>query len=384
MIINNIDKKLLPILKSHIKWATEIKICVAFFKLSGFNEIIEQLESKKPNNIEIITGVSFFQTEPVALQKAFSNKYQLYLQTIDSKKVFHPKIYLFRKGKNFRAIIGSSNMTKGGLVSNLEMSIQIDSKNNKSQINSLIKYFEYLKASTDFEQITSTLRIENYKLKFDKYHKTIDKAQKKAAKEVKQENIFDIAAFKEYVKDNKDIISKASKYKNKNYLKSKKELIKIKNTLYRSTSNFMKDYQKVIDLMDSSGLNRGKSIYSKEHEKIKKIIEIASNTNDKNYKENFENAKLIIDKVPKMGINALTEILNTFQPKIFPVLNGRTLSVLRDLGLVNNRPSNSYSIDEYFAYRDNIMKEIRSICSFKDYRETDLAISYYYSDEILN
>lgn len=41
--------------------------------------------------------------------------------------VFHPKIYLFKKNRETTGIVGSTNLTRGGLLSNFEVNVVISS-----------------------------------------------------------------------------------------------------------------------------------------------------------------------------------------------------------------------------------------------------------------
>lgn len=381
MLINNRTKPLLPILQANIAWADKITICVAFFRNSGLQEILKGLKKKEKGNVQIIVGVGFYQTEPIALMAAFKNDFKLFLQKEDSSKTFHPKVYLFQKGRKYRAIIGSSNMTKGGLVDNVEMSFAFDSAKDGATINELKKELEFIKASEDFEKVRSKLSIENYKVKFDKYKKIVMPTIKGAKKEVKKIHRFEVDSFIDYVEDNRDIISDVFEDKNKRYQFAKSQLKKIAKSKYSSASSFLDDYQLVIDSFHSSGLNRGKTIFSKKYKTIIQLIHQVQTIKPSTKKTDFEKAKELLNEIPKLGINALTEILNTFHPKVFPVLNGRTMSVFENLGLKIYKAPNSFSVGDYFQYVE-IMTEVKKQCGFKDFRETDLAISYYYSDEV--
>ncbi|TOL78617.1 hypothetical protein CGH89_24505 [Vibrio parahaemolyticus] len=62
--------------------------------------------------------------------------------------MFHPKVYLFRTGLKWEAIIGSSNMTNGAFNSNNEINVHLSSKDDEGNISfdellaQLSKYFE--------------------------------------------------------------------------------------------------------------------------------------------------------------------------------------------------------------------------------------------------
>jgi len=272
-------------------------------------------------------------------------------------------------------------MTKGGLVNNVEMSFAFDSTKNASTIKQLKKELEIIKDADDFERVESSLTIENYKVKFEKYKKAVSAAIRNAEKEVKKVHKFDIKKLQDYVEENIDEIEDRVEVKNKRYRFAKKTLNKISKTKYTNANSFLADYQEVIDSFNSSGLNRGKTIFSKKYKNIIKIIQLTQDIKSKEKEIEFRKAKDLLAKIPKMGINALTEILNVYYPKIFPVLNGRTIKVFENLGLRKYKDPNSFSTNEYFEYLD-VMSEIKTQCKFTDFRATDLAISYYYRDEV--
>ncbi|GAA9057122.1 hypothetical protein Taitung242_02460 [Helicobacter pylori] len=59
--------------------------------------------------------------------------------------VFHPKIYMFDNGREKISIIGSTNLTRGGLESNFEVNTIFTEKNSLyySQLNAIYNSIKY-------------------------------------------------------------------------------------------------------------------------------------------------------------------------------------------------------------------------------------------------
>lgn len=105
----------------------ELKFAVAYAKsgvLKFLKENIDLWRIRK-NKSEIFIGIDQKVTSKEALEVALDLFDNVYL--INHKSVtFHPKLYLF-KGKNIgKVILGSNNLTSGGLESNFESAIIMD------------------------------------------------------------------------------------------------------------------------------------------------------------------------------------------------------------------------------------------------------------------
>jgi len=135
-ILSNLNYPIGNIINQELQNANSVKIAVAFLKYSGVKVIEKALDSflKNNGNIEIIAGLDFKTTDPqsmhyfIQLQKQISGlKFYCYGDKDENKTnvVFHPKIYLFEKGKETTGIVGSTNLTRGGLLTNFEVNVVI-------------------------------------------------------------------------------------------------------------------------------------------------------------------------------------------------------------------------------------------------------------------
>ena len=120
------------IIKQELQDANSVQIAVAFLKYSGIKEIDNSLKQCLDNsgNVELIAGLDFKTTDPQSiryfldLRKQYRKvNFYCFGDKGENKTdvVFHPKIYLFENEQEKTGIVGSTNLTKGGLMSNLEV-----------------------------------------------------------------------------------------------------------------------------------------------------------------------------------------------------------------------------------------------------------------------
>ncbi len=133
-ILSNINYPIGNIINQELQNAQSARIAIAFLKYSGIKVIEKSLDQCLKNNgsVEIIAGLDFKTTDPqsihylIQLQKSTPNlKFYCYGDKDVNKNniVFHPKIYLFRGKRETTGIVGSTNLTGGGLMTNFEANV---------------------------------------------------------------------------------------------------------------------------------------------------------------------------------------------------------------------------------------------------------------------
>ena len=138
-LLSNLNYPVGNIINQELQNANSAKMAVAFLKYSGVKVIEQSLNDclKNNGNIEIIAGLDFKTTDPQAmsyfiqLQKQVSNlKFYRYGDKSENNTriIFHPKIYLFERGRETTGIVGSTNLTRGGLLTNFEVNVIIKEK----------------------------------------------------------------------------------------------------------------------------------------------------------------------------------------------------------------------------------------------------------------
>lgn len=128
-------------LKYSIKENDDIFIATAFF---NDTEIINNAIEKNCN-IKLIVRLSL--ATSIERLKELYNKKNVHIRFFTSES-FHPKLYIFG---NSVAFIGSSNLTKSGILSNQEINVSIDSNNIifDDLINCFYDYWESAEVLND-------------------------------------------------------------------------------------------------------------------------------------------------------------------------------------------------------------------------------------------
>jgi len=151
-IIDNQKTTMYDVLSNCIEKSQVIRIAVAFAQNSGFRLIKEALNEffKSGGKATILIGLDFHTTDPIVLRELLSYReagYYLDFYCMHGKQkellVYHPKLYLFNHGDNVVSIIGSSNLSKGGLLDNVELNVEISMKDTEEIYSDLTE--SYLK-----------------------------------------------------------------------------------------------------------------------------------------------------------------------------------------------------------------------------------------------
>lgn len=131
-LLSNLNYPIGNVINQELQNANNVQIAVAFLKYSGVKVIENSLQQclKHGGSIELIAGLDFKTTDPqsihyfVNLTRQYPKaKFYCFGDKGENKTdvVFHPKIYLFENGRETTGIVGSTNLTRGGLISNFEV-----------------------------------------------------------------------------------------------------------------------------------------------------------------------------------------------------------------------------------------------------------------------
>lgn len=203
-ILSNTNYSLVDVLKSELIESTQVKMAIAFVRRTGIDEIYKSLEyAMNVNNakIELIAGLDFKTTDTkalLALKEIENTNKNFSFYCFGDKRdnyndlIFHPKIYLFEtalsKNTKFTSIVGSSNLTSGGLTSNFEV--------NSVFREDKPKYFSQLQAIYNEIKFTDSIfkpskdYIERYggiKKEIEKSENILDKGIQSELKQLRNE-----------------------------------------------------------------------------------------------------------------------------------------------------------------------------------------------------
>ncbi|MEO9484601.1 MAG: phospholipase D-like domain-containing protein [Ekhidna sp.] len=156
---SNIGDKLVEALSE----ADEVWIAVAMINSTGWNIINNIPESVR---VHIIIGIDL-PTPPsvlIKLKEKISNNFNAKVYT--SRSTFHPKVYVIRKTNGtYIGYLGSSNATKGGLIKNVELNIELTDPVN---CNDLVKWYWTI---DDYSELITDKLIADYSTQYKKIKK---------------------------------------------------------------------------------------------------------------------------------------------------------------------------------------------------------------------
>lgn len=368
-------------LRTSFKKYNKAYIAVAFFTMSGFNAIKNLIATFLENGgeLDIVVGLDNFVTEPDALQALFDllkreRNSRLYLKKTHTKgRIFHPKFYLFESKKRGKIITGSANLAAGGLEENEEISLAGTVELPSPFWAHAIEVF---KKCLKGARPASEVRIGRYKKEF--------------LSQQKKQNFSDFDLDLDYAmlkkrlaKIPKEEMAQIRAERNRRHKEAKKILNEIA-TNRRLTQNEFGLFMDV--LLDYKGgywysrdINRNKGRICDSWKEFVELVRFIRDNISESADEVFTEAKSW--PVEGAGVNCITEIMTTFDPENFAVLNARTHTVLTKKVGVAFEHKNYPSFDgKDYARFCNIIKEICSELGFSTTLEADALLSMIYPE----
>lgn len=138
------NKKLEKILIQLANKYEQISVATAW--ASAGTKFFDALLSNKFKLGRSTIGTHFYQTDPDVLRAFVDSKQVRFV--MQPSGVFHPKLYFFRTGNKWEAVIGSANMTNGAFTVNNEMNIHLTQQDDANGstlgqiVNQLNEYYE--------------------------------------------------------------------------------------------------------------------------------------------------------------------------------------------------------------------------------------------------
>lgn len=381
------------ILKELLKVSKEVFIAVAFFKKSGFDLVSKDFNKSlgQGTKITFVCGLDFYLTEPDALKAVYSltQKYakcKLLIQEQNSKSTFHPKLYCFRNGRKRTIIIGSANFTKGGFENNYELSINSTFETDSEKDKELLSLISEIKNNC-IEY--SDIEISNYARKYQIYKRNDNSAKRNSKAETDALFQLNKDSLKKYLDKYKLDITEQDdlKRRTENYQRAKEILENIR-TQNLTKSEFFNYYEKLVgkagekSLWHSGSIFRGKESVKEFNKEFKIMLnEIFDNLNCtpseilKKVRKYYRVGNK--EKIDGIGPNIMTEILNTYSPDKYAVLNQNPLTSIKYLGFEEFPHSQSFRPNNYNDFTV-LLSGIMNGFNFESLGQVDHFLNYIY------
>lgn len=391
-LLFNHDKNHSDIISKEFSSADQIVICVAFLRESGLSLVKDSLTKaiKKGASLRIIVGLDFYLTEPKALWDLFelcegSKKTSLMLCTQDNA-TFHPKLYCWIKGDAATVIIGSANLTGGGLKSNVELSVLHNVPKDSVLVKQVHSFVRKVEGSNRVFPATR-IGLSQYQRKFEIFTKKRKAAEKEAKDEVSKIYIFNEKKLGAYLSEYKSSKEEKADLKNKgeNYKKARELLDSLIDNDISSKSKFIKIYEQLVGVKDngslwhSGGLFRSKNSVADNYKKFLILLKEVRKKINSLPEIVFEIGLQHALEINGLGLNVLTEILNTYKPSKFAVLNRNPATSLSHLGFEEFKSfsKKSFTVEKYMRF-NSLIKELAGLCEFSELSEVDHFLNYVY------
>ena len=155
-LVDNIVEPLQRVLVKELEQSSRVKIATAFAKGSGVRHIGESLKRVLDNGgeVTVIHGLDFHITDSSAIRMLHQissscdrfSHFAYPQRGLASPRTFHPKLYLCEQAMTTCVIVGSSNLTRGGLSGNIEVNATIRGRNKDAPILQANQFFERMLA----------------------------------------------------------------------------------------------------------------------------------------------------------------------------------------------------------------------------------------------
>ena len=344
--------------------ADEVYISVAFVMNHAIRSVLPALQSALGTGASatIIVGGDFYLTEPEALTALYRLCHPYHPRARaclvqPGQETFHPKAYCFVRGQAVTMLVGSANLTGGGLHSNFELSL-IHTTDSLSPIFQAFK--SWLAAAQAHKRVTELddLAIGSYQLKYAIYKKLTRSAERKARAEIKRQYTLDSALLRQYVKEYKADQSEQSFWveKQSNYRQAREVLDSMINTAPTTRAAFLASYGGLVGahgsrhLWHSGSIFRAKNKVADQYPKFLAMLRALHPAIGGRPEEVFQLGLSHAESIPGLGPNVLTEIMNTYAPSIYSVLNKNPIGSLQKMGIARYPDPGAFRPETYAQY----------------------------------
>jgi len=163
------DIRMLDIVRNGLASADDVCIAVSFTRCSGLGLLVDPIKqlAERGGRIRLLTSTYQSITQPAALDTLYTlNGVEVRIQ--HGPVGFHSKFWWFKGQELSQCWAGSSNLSKGGLATNLEWNIR---SSNHSDLDTTLSQFEQLWTRPDVNPISEEL-IRAYRKAYEERAKT--------------------------------------------------------------------------------------------------------------------------------------------------------------------------------------------------------------------
>lgn len=366
--------------------AKRLDCVVAFAKHSGLKLIIENLTSSLQDGLKarFVISLDFYLTDPAVLRKflELGKKHDSKLYLSESESTFHPKIYALTYSSGCAMMVGSANLTSGGLLNNYEASAVINdptgnlAREVSNHIDELIENGELVEATTQ--------RINEYERQHRLHHafQSIKNRHFEQAKNSTNENTLVLEKILREMKDDfsEEGFSEQKIQRQRNLGYAFKKIKELASLPPLNADEFLVHYKQLIDFFHSGGLDRGKTIIARQAAAFQEALVAILQLEEPAPRDAYQ---LLLDhfqNINRAGVNVLTEILHAIDNKRFAVMNQNAVSglSLANINIFPSKPHKGNVSAELYALYCHKAALVKDELKLNDFGELDALFNYAY------
>ncbi|MYD45466.1 MAG: NgoFVII family restriction endonuclease [Gammaproteobacteria bacterium] len=139
------------------------KVAFAVAWASHRTKVFESFINAKSKIEYGVIGTHFSQTHWEVLDWCVRNRSNIkFIFDEKTSCVFHPKVYVFWSGKEWDLLVGSANLTVGGMTNNTELMLHVSSREQDSEVLKT-RALEIVRSYYDQAQVVSRSRLNTYR-----------------------------------------------------------------------------------------------------------------------------------------------------------------------------------------------------------------------------
>lgn len=393
--------------------AIRFECYVAFANENGldlfWDQLIRELD-KKELTCRFVVGFDFYHTDPNVLYAVqelvddYPDQVELYVSGEESKSTFHPKIYYFGyPDDTYRVIVGSANLTQGGLSLNHEVSLayesgtRVPSKHAGHLGEDLTWLFGQLLKSGEIEVATPEA-LDEYARRHQFYALHRKVAENRARRACEEERpvsgapyLTELEAVLELMRANtrENGFAVQAKRRAESLITARQHLDNIANDQVLTKARFLTQYEGLVGkkggpspAWHSGNLNRRRATVAKSFDMVQAALQEleAKLTPTTRPSTAYSILSGWLLGAAHIGPNVMSEILHTFDNKRFAILNRNSVSGLHMAGFLHfplrtSKANVTPAMYEEFCGKAEL---VRAGLGLQDLSQLDAVFNYAY------
>lgn len=152
-LLDNLSRRLEDAILPALAESEDSRMAVAFVSAQGLQLLEPSIQRclEGAGYVEFLVGLDLSVTDPQALRtlyrwsRDYGNVTCYCLTQLGPSVVYHPKLYVFRAGEEVRFVVGSSNLTEGGLRQNIEVNALVRANASEEVVSDVYAVYNALK-----------------------------------------------------------------------------------------------------------------------------------------------------------------------------------------------------------------------------------------------